>query len=300
VTKSIALATCAEWAGLTEDDGLLVRALAERGVSTEPALWDAPRDWSRHAAVVLRSPWDYFHRLAEFEAWLSGLVAAGVPCLNPVPLVRWNLDKRYLEDLAAEGVAIVPTLRVPRGSSPDLEDLRERLAARGWTDLIAKPSVSGGAWRTERFGLADLPGHAGLVEEILADSDLLLQPFLSEIEREGEWSFVYFEGRFSHAVLKRPRTGDHRVQWRHGGTHARAEPPSSLLAEAARVLAAAPAPGVYARVDGVVHEGRFLLMELEQVEPFLFFAEAPGSAECCADAVLRALGEPEPQPPARA
>jgi len=297
VPRSIALATCAEWAGLTEDDGHLVRALAERGASAEPALWDAPRDWTRHRAVVLRSPWDYFRRLAEFVAWLDRLVAQRVPCFNPGPLVRWNLDKRYLEDLERKGVAVVPTVRIARGTALDLGDLGARIQERRWSDLVAKPSVSAGAWRTERLRLEDLPAREGLLREILADGDLLLQPFLPEVEREGEWSFVFFEGRFSHAVIKRPRPGDHRVQWRHGGTHARAEPSPSLLAQAERTLAAAPAAGLYARVDGVVRDGRFLLMELEQVEPFLFLAEAPGSADRFADAVLRALGTPAMAPP---
>ena len=117
----------------------------------------------------------------------------------------------------------------------------------------------------------------------------MAQPFLPEVVEQGEWSLVFFRGEWSHAVVKRPREGDFRVQWTHGGRHAGVAPPAGLVEQARAALAAAPAPGLYARVDGVVRDGRFLLMELEQIEPYLFFGERPGSSDRFVEAILREL-----------
>jgi glutathione synthase/RimK-type ligase-like ATP-grasp enzyme len=280
----LAIATCRSWPGLLDDDAPLVAALRERGVTVEGVVWDAPHDWTPYDAVLLRSVWDYFERPAAFDAWLAGLERAGVTCWNPPSLVRWNADKHYLLEIQERGVPVPPLLVVEPGT-PVAEAL-DRVRATGWDDLVLKPAISGGAWRTGRASRHALDAAAPLVEEILRESALLAQPFLPEILEHGELSFVFLEGAFSHAVRKRAKPGDYRVQWTHGGHHEGLPADPALVEQARRALHAAPEPGLYARVDGIVRDGRLLLMELEQIEPYLFFAQGPGAAVRLADAIL--------------
>ena len=279
MTGPLAIATCAAYPDLVPDDRFLVGALAAAGIPSVPVRWGAPVDWTAYRAVLLRSPWDYFEHEAAFRAWLGTLERARVPCWNPVPLVRWNLDKRYLRDLAQRGVAIVPTLWLEPSDGLSPEAAAARIASTGWPEVVVKPTVSAGAWRTLRLRRDEVAGHAEHLRTVLADGGLMVQPFLPEIVSEGEYSFLYFGGEFSHAVLKRAKPGDYRVQWTHGGTHVPATPAAALLEQAHAVLAAAPSAGLYARVDGVVRGGRLLLMELEQIEPYLFFEQGPGSMD---------------------
>jgi glutathione synthase/RimK-type ligase-like ATP-grasp enzyme len=289
VPPKIAIATSSEYPALTPDDGPLLAALAARGVATEPVIWSADVPWSGFDGVLLRSVWDYYERPREFAAWLDRLEREQIPCWNPPALVRWNLDKNYLRDLASKGVAIVPTLWIARASRPSSDEVVSRILATGWDEVVLKPTISAGAWRTRRVRREDLPSHTAHVREVLAESDLMVQPFLPEIVDEGEYSFLFFDGRFSHAVLKRACADDFRVQWTHGGTQVPVTPSPSLVAQARAVLDAAPSPGLYARVDGIVSAGRLVLMELEQIEPYLYFAEGPGSLDRFADALVTRL-----------
>jgi glutathione synthase/RimK-type ligase-like ATP-grasp enzyme len=206
--------------------------------------------------------------------------------------VRWNLDKRYLRDLAARGVPIVPTLWIEPGDGTTPEEAVRRIAEAGWPELVVKPTVSAGAWRTLRLRREEVGGRLDWLRESLAAGGLMAQPFLPEIVREGEHSLLFFDGVLSHAVLKRPRDGDFRVQWAHGGREVPVTPAASTVAEARAVLDAAPSAGLYARVDGVLRDGRLLLMELEQIEPYLFLGGAPGSAERFVRALCARLGVP--------
>lgn len=295
MTYRLAVATCRAWPGLLQDDAPLVEALAARGVTVAGAIWDEPHPWASYDAVLLRSVWDYFERPREFRAWLDGIELSGVPCWNSPALVRWNSDKHYLLELANRDVPLPPLLVVEAGTPVD-----EALAcvrASGWEDLVLKPAISGGAWRTQRVRSDALEGARPLAEQVLRECALLAQPFLPEIVEQGELSFIFFEGTFSHAVRKRAKAGDYRVQWTHGGTHVAIDAPPALIHQAQRALAAAPEAGLYARVDGIVRDGRFLLMELEQIEPYLFFAEGPGAAARLAEAIVRRLPGRRPQPP---
>lgn len=270
----VALVTCGSHPELTEDDRPLLAELWSLGVEAAPAVWDdASADWKSFDAAVLRSPWDYHLSPAAFLAWLSRLEALGVPLWNPPGVVRANADKRYLKELEAAGVPVAPTAWVARGGKADLDAL---LSARGWTDAVVKPAVSAGAFRTSRVK----PGEEGrrALEEVLAHSDAMVQPFLPEIAAEGEWSFVFLDGRFSHAVLKTVRAGDFRVQEEHGGRVRRAEPPPGLLVQARDALLACPGPTLYARIDGVRRDGSLLLVEAELTEPSLYLSLCPGAA----------------------
>jgi glutathione synthase/RimK-type ligase-like ATP-grasp enzyme len=270
--QRVALVTCDAYRNLYEDDLLLVSALADLGIESVPAVWsDEGIDWRGFDALVIRTPWDYFIREAEFRRWLDARIASGVLLCNAGDILDWNYDKRYLKDLEAAGMSLVPTICIARGEQPDVAALAR---ARGWNDIVVKPSISGGAYRTYRFLVEDAATYAKDIEETLADRGVLVQPFLPEI-LDGELSMLFFDGEYSHAVRKRPRPGEYRVQFQYGGTNETAEVEPSLVAQARACVLAAPSLAVYARVDGVVKDGQFLLMELEAFEPLMFLARHP-------------------------
>jgi glutathione synthase/RimK-type ligase-like ATP-grasp enzyme len=275
MNPSVALVTCAEHPDLTADDRLVLPALERRGWRAVPALWDDPRQpWREYDAVVLRSTWDYHRRLPEFLGWLDRLEMERVPVHNGVATVRWNMRKTYLRDLEAAGTPVAGTVWAPMGSATALRDIA---AATGWDTMVVKPVVSASAyqtWLVERAGeAADEERFARLLRE----RDLMVQPFLPAIATEGELSLVFIAGGFSHAVRKRPKPGDFRVQEEHGGTAEREEISPDLVRQAAQALAAAPEPPLYARVDGVVLDGTLMVMELELVEPMLYFGWSAAS-----------------------
>lgn len=287
VTGRLAVATCADIPGIHPDDAPLHAALAAQGIDALPCIWTDPAiDWTAFDAVLIRTPWDYFQRHAEFIAWLDRLP---VPTINDRALLRWNSDKRYLLELQAHGVDIIPTERVA-----GIERVRVLDMPPG-REIVIKPTVSGGAWYTERGRVGD-PAFAAAVQRLPAEFEYLVQPLIPEVVTDGEWSLLYFGGEFSHAVLKRPAAGDFRVQAQFGGSEEARDPGPALRASADAALRATVACGhadhAYARVDGVVVDGRFLLMELEMIEPHLFFSHRPAAATRFAEqlaARLRAM-----------
>lgn len=285
MSTRVALVTCRALPDLSDDDQHVLPPLAARGIVGEPVIWNDPTArWSAYDMVVIRSAWDYYHQPAAFAAWVDRLDEAGVPLWNTPRIVRANLDKRYLASLADAGVPIVPTVYVENAAT-DLPALFEQ---HGWTEAVIKPVISAAAHRTHRLSAHD----QGLFDTVAAHGPVMLQPYLPEIETAGEWSVIYLGGAYSHAVRKVPRAGDFRVQPQHGGQSRRETPPGHVLAAADRLLASLPDPVLYARVDGVERgaDGEFQLMELELIEPRLFFAYAHDACERFADAIEAVLG----------
>jgi glutathione synthase/RimK-type ligase-like ATP-grasp enzyme len=281
--RRLAIATSKAIPGIHPDDVELADALRELGVAPTPCVWsDTSVDWARFDAVLIRTIWDYPAHYPAFLAWLDFLDLFQIPVINDSALVRWNSDKHYLDDLAGQSVDVIPT-RMAR-----VEELPELLQAMPGRDVVVKPTVSGSARRTIR-GTVGEAAFEGAVASLPTGFHYMVQPFLPEIIDEGEWSLLYFDGCFSHAVLKKPAFGDYRVQADFGGTAQPVLPEPSLRGAAERALEAVAAMGlpgpVYARVDGVVSGGRFLLMELEMIEPFLHLEGRPYAARCLASAV---------------
>lgn len=269
----IALVT---WAGLPElarDDRLLRDELVRAGDDVSAAVWDDPTvRWETFDAIVLRSTWDYHHRVGEFRAWLARLGDA--PLWNPRAVVEGNLHKRYLLDLPDS----VPSVLLQPGDS-----IAAVLAERGWRRAVVKPAVSATAFRTSVIGEgAAAPG--------IATEEVLVQPFVDEVVQDGEWSLIFL-GEFSHAVLKRPAAGDFRVQSDFGGSAVVAGPEPHIIEQARAIVARIRSPWLYARVDGVVRDGRLLLMELELTEPSLFLDRHPLAPQRFAAAIHARLGE---------
>lgn len=284
----IALATYAQLPQLDDDDRLLLAPLAALGLEAVPTVWDAPdAPWDEFAAVLVRSCWDYHRRLDEFLGWVARLETMGVPLWNPPALLRWNSHKRYLRDLGATGVATAPTRWLRRGEDVVLAEL---LRAEEWPDAVVKPAVSASAFGTWRASLVTAAQDQARLAELLAVGDVLVQPYLAEVRAPGEWSLLFYGGRYSHAVLKRPAAGDFRVQWEFGGSAVTAAPPARLVGDAERVLQLAPGKALYARVDGVEGGGSLILTELELIEPHLFLGWHRDAAARLARACATALG----------
>ena len=270
---------------LTEDDRPLISALAEQGLEGVAVRWDDPgADWSTYVALVIRSCWDYHVRHDEFVRWLDMIEQIGLPVFNPVPLVRWNMDKRYLRELQQRGIAIPETQWLERGSTRSLAEL---LRDSGWTDAIVKPAISASATDTWRTSAASAPADAARFRELTTRAAMLVQRYVAEIETRGEWSLVFIDGTLSHSGLKRPRAGDFRVQKEHGGSVTPADPPGTVVEASQAVMDALPHKCLFARIDGVETESGYVLMEAECIEPDLFFRFRPESRGELARAVRK-------------
>lgn len=268
----IALVTGAEMAKPDPETHYLVAALAQLGVAADIVPWDAPVDWAAWPLVVVRTPWDYFRRLPEFLAWAERTRRLA-RFVNPYEVIDWNSHKQYLRGLAEAGIATVPTLWLDHGCG----DARARLAARGWGEVVVKPAVSIGAIGALRAAALD-PACLEHLDRLVAEGDVMVQPFVASVAEAGEVSLVYFGGRFSHAIRKQPAPGDFRVQDMYGGTVHPHQPTAAELAVADAVLARTPAPTTYARIDLVEFDGAPALMEAELIEPELFLGATPEAA----------------------
>jgi glutathione synthase/RimK-type ligase-like ATP-grasp enzyme len=288
---SIAFATYASLPDLAPDEHPLIDALAALGIESRGVVWDdASVDWKSFDAVVIRSCWDYHLRYFEFFKWIADVEALGVPIWNAPSTLRWNSKKTYLHDLAIAGVRIVPTYWL------EGEDARQRshsleaiMTDTGSHVAIVKPVVSASAHQTFKVTRDDAHENASTHDarlKALADGEGgMVQPFIPEIESQGEWSMMFFGGAFSHAVVKRAAPGEFRVQREFGGTHETVTPSSTVLSQAERALRAAPGDSLYARVDGVVLGGELVLTELELLEPSLFLDADPEAPRRLAEAV---------------
>jgi hypothetical protein len=282
----IALATSSKFPDLTSDDRLLLEPLAKHGILAEPVIWnDASRDWSSYDAVILRSTWDY-HLLPEtFLGWIDSLAGIHVPLWNPHTLVRWNANKTYLRDLDAKGIPIVPTIWP---ESADRITLRENMRELRWTKAVVKPRISATAYRTQLVTIDNADSAQPLFDELRAGPGVMVQKFMDSIVEDGEWSLIFVDRGFSHAVVKTPKPGDFRVQNDFGGSETLSDPPTRVLESADAILQAVE-PTLYARVDGVVEEEKFLLMELELIEPALFLSSHPAAPTKFAAAIAKKL-----------
>jgi glutathione synthase/RimK-type ligase-like ATP-grasp enzyme len=259
------------------DDDLTYEPLRQLGWRVEPVPWRKRGvAWGGFDAVVIRSTWDYETDPEAFLDVLDDIERSGTPLFNGLGLVRWNISKTYLRDLEGRGVPIVPTLWRERLAPGELAGLMEEIDA---PEVVVKPVVGAGARGAYRLDGRGAVGQAGSVEAYYASRSLMAQPFLRAIEDEGEFSLIYFGGAHSHTMLKTPTAGDYRVQEHYGGLIRSVRPDQALLAAGELVLRALDEVPLYARVDLVrADDGdRFWLMELELIEPALYFRRDPGA-----------------------
>lgn len=261
----------------------LARALSLADLTARPMAWP---DHAEDASVLLEFPlvlpllaWGYHQHHASWLQATRTWADAGVRIANPADVLAWNSDKTYLARFEQQGVAIPPTLWTTAVTDIDVEAAFNRFGA---DTLIVKPTVSGGAWKTLKVArgepLVDAP-----------EGSAMIQPFLSDLATAGELSLLFFGGRLSHAVLKTAAPGDFRIQSQFGGRYQTvAQPPAAALDLAQQVLGVIEEDLLYARVDMVEHEGRWLLMEAELIEPDFYLSEAPDRGRMFAEAAARA------------
>ena len=269
---------------LFADDRGLLDALVERGVDADPVAWtDRDADWDAYDAAVLRSTWDYVDHLPRFLEVTAAIDHSRCTLLNPPDAVRWNTDKHYLDDLERLGVPIVPLVR---GTAADAPAIRASIADAGWDELVLKPAVGVGGSGVVRASAATLPRVLGA---LLPDDEVMVQPFADAILDEGELSFIFVGGALSHVLRKRPASGDFRAHGIYGGTVDATDADADDAARVEAMLARLPFDLLYARFDVVRIDGRLAVLELELIEPMLYFDLAPGSAGRLADATIARL-----------
>lgn len=255
-------------------------ALIRGGFSVESRPWTDVGELTGFDVVLPLVAWGYHLDPPRWHGLLDRLELEVVPVLNQVPLLRWNSDKRYLTELGANGIATIPTRLVEVLDEAALAGAR----AEYGDELVIKPPVSAAADGTHRLRPDDpLP-------ETSRGRAMMIQPFLPAVAEEGEYSCLLFGGAFSHAIVKRPRAGDYRVQPHLGGTEVPCPPPSGAIDLAKAALATAPAEAAYARVDMVRdRSGRLAIIELELIEPSLWLQHAPDGGEAFVRAVRERL-----------
>jgi O-ureido-D-serine cyclo-ligase len=291
--------SCAAFPDLYDDWPLLRAALDDAGVDAITAVWDDPSvDWSTYDLVLASGAWDNIHRVEEFLTWVDRVAATGVPVHNSPVTLRWNIDKRYLRDLERSGVPVVPTVWVePSAQSPEVD-----VAPPGAPDgeIVVKPSVSGGGYRTARYEAHEHDAAwAHVAELVAAGRTAMVQPYEARVDTEGETALVYVGGAFSHALHKDPMirrgTGprdsliDNQVVTAATATPAQRTVAEQALDAAERILG----PTTYARVDLVetLDHGPAVL-ELELLDPVLFLMHHPEGAVQLADALVAAMPHP--------
>ena len=283
---NLAFATCDHQPLITADDQPLAAALQARGVDVTPIPWTEldPHAILDSPPILLRSTWDYHRIPTMFMSWLRALEDSGRATWNPPAIARRNIDKIYLKDLEAKGVAIPKTRWLDRIDSASIE---RALGEEGWAKAVLKPRIAATAYGTFLVERGTL-----LSDEDLAPargSGALLQELIPEVVERGEVSLVYLGGTFSHAVIKRVKAGDFRVQKDFGGHVDVTTPAPALLAFAGGVMTRVPSTCLYARVDVVESRRGPLLMELELIEPELYFLNVPESANRLAQLLIDRL-----------
>lgn len=286
--RTCAFLTTADLTGFVTDDDLAIPALAERGWNVEPVPWRSDAEWDRFDAVVVRTTWDYQAAPAHFLQVLERIAASRARLANDLDVMRWNMDKRYLRDLEDAGVAIPRSVWLPKLTDDDVPRLFAELGA---DEIIIKPVVSANADHTYRVRREERGCRPDEIVDVFEERACIVQPFLPRVLDEGEYSVIFFLGEYSHALLKTPKHGDFRVQEEHGGRITRVHATDALLDAARRALApVAPVP-LYARADFVRDDGAFLLMELELIEPALYFRMDESAPARFADALVAWMAE---------
>jgi glutathione synthase/RimK-type ligase-like ATP-grasp enzyme len=278
--------TMEEIGNFVADSDLSIAPMAELGWEVEMLPWRRDVDWNDYDLVYICTPWDYQHDVEAFLGVLEAIERSSARLVNSLDLVRWNLEKTYLRELEMRGADIVPSIFF---DCFDAHRVAACFSAHNTARIVVKPVV--GANSDHIFVLTE-PLPDDVVENLERTYErrpFFVQPFIDSVQSEGEYSLFFFGGDYSHAILKRPRPGDFRTQEEHGADILSIDAPPALIATARSVLGVVSPQPAYVRADFVRDTGtRFRLMELELIEPSLYFRTDPGSASRFATALARA------------
>ena len=281
----IAFITASDMPIPDQETHLIVDAVEGMGLRAGVIPWDSSTDWAQIPLVVIRTPWDYFKRLPEFLAW-ARRVDEITHLVNPYAVIEWSSHKRYLLELSQRGVPVVPTVLFEHGTVKKIENV---LKNTGWVELVIKPAISISAIGALRVRTEDV-ASVNHLKSLLIEGDVLVQPFVPDVSVAGEVSMMYFGGEFSHAIRKRPKSGEYRVQHEYGGTVHPHVPSIEEYDVANAALSAIPGDTTYARVDLVSFNNKPVVMELELIEPELFFSSSAIGTQTFAKKLLSVIG----------
>ncbi len=273
------------------EDGLVAEALENEGLQITIKSWsDSQFNWASTKFILIRTPWDYFERSHAFMQWFDSTSQA-TTFINSTELIRWNFDKNYLRGLQQKGIAIPKTYFISKGSKITLKkalELAEKTFGGACHNWVLKPCIAAGAYNTFKFNSSDINVFEKRFEQLISESDFMLQEFQESITSKGEISLMFFGTSFSHSVIKRAKLGDFRVQDDYGGTVGLHNATQEEIDFALSVLHACEALPLYSRVDILEdNEGRLALAELEIFEPELWFRFQPGSASMLAKTITK-------------
>ena len=288
VQKKCAFLTLKDRTGYFIYDHLLFQPFAELGWTVEEVPWDDENiDWSSFDAAIIRSTWDYQNKPERFLSVLEKIEDA-ITLYNPVDICRWNLNKKYLCDLESKGVPIVPTSWYDCLNKDNIENTFHKYNSNC---LVAKPLIGANACDSFVLKSGDADSWESAIT-VFKDREVMLQPFIESILIEGEYSLFYFGGKLSHAIVKLPAKGDYRVQEEHGGFIRPVSPADDVIRAGNRAINALDKELLYARVDLVrLASGQPVLIEMELIEPSLYFEQCPGSAEKFAEEFDRSFNK---------
>ena len=256
-----------------DENQMLSDLLTELHISHEIVSWsDSEVKWEQFSLLLIKSTWDYFDYYPKFLAWIERMKKLGIPSFNSMETILWNSSKRYLLEIEAAGFPVVAGMILEKGMPISKEKIDAKIKCQTW---VVKPLVSGGAKNTLKINAVEWENYKVKIQSWVDEEAFLVQPFIPEIEKVGEYSLVFFNNKFSHAVLKTPASTDFRVQHYFGGTIKQVNPSEAMLASCQKLIVRFASESLYVRVDGVVIEGIFYLMELEMIEPYLFLGLSP-------------------------
>lgn len=270
-------------------DYMLFDPLKTFGWEVEEVSWHrADVDWDQFDVVVVRSTWDYQQDAPAFVSCLKRIDASTAVLANSLQLLLWNINKGYLKDIAGQGINIVPTCWF---ESFDLGVVADTFGFFSVDEIVLKPTVSANADHTYRLNRQQFFAQGQELKKIFSQRPFMVQPFLTAVVEEGEYSLFYFNGHYSHCILKKPKTDDFRVQEEHGGQLIAAQPTQEMLTQARHTMASMPDDALYARIDLLRCGKEFAVMEIELIEPSLYFNMVEDSAQCFADAFVECFGK---------
>lgn len=267
--------------GFVVSDHFLFEPMKQKGWDVQEISWRAKDvNWSDYDVVVVRSTWDYMKDKEAFLKVLEEIDQSDAHLENSLDILGWNIEKTYLKEVEERGVACIPTLWCERFDIAQEDTFFDRL---GVDEIVIKPILSAGARDTFRIKVGEFSGVVSALQDAFSDRAFMVQPFLKEIIDPGEFSLFYFGGEHSHTIQKKPKENDYRVQEEHGGILSKVDPDVDMLAVAEKALALMDEMPLYARVDLVPYDGAYRLMELELIEPSLYFDQDEEAAPRFAD-----------------
>jgi glutathione synthase/RimK-type ligase-like ATP-grasp enzyme len=279
----IALLTCVRLPELTPADQLLIPELAKHNIQAQAVIWDdSTIIWTDFDYLIFRNTWDYYEKESPFNLWLTTIQKLGIKTLNSLDIIEQNKHKFYLKALEKQGIPIIPTVFIEKTNFLNLAEI----IPSAWKKAVIKPAFSAGSYLTEVFELSDTDKINSQYQPIAVEKELLLQEFKPEIETHGETSFIFFNKKFSHAINKKPAAGDFRIQVQFGGKYTSITPNSDLIQQAQTIVDTFPNNLLYARVDGIIINNKIQLMEVECIEPDLYFNYSEGSLHRFVNAIL--------------